>query len=153
MRSFPVSSIQSVKLKYLNGTTTSLYSNTYRLSEDGCSLARIGDVWDRATVYADPWTSFDPTSPGPFPCWPLGTSNVLVSYTTGTDPYLGRLKMAQFQMMDELRGSAGADLTKQSERIGSYGYSRATAGSGDANTVRAARWAAMIEPMGGGAPL
>lgn len=153
LRSFPVASIQSVKIKFIDGSTTTLDSTAYRLSEDGCSLARLGEVWDRVSVLVDTWSSLDPTAPGPYPSWPVGTANVLVSYTTSADPYLGRLKMAQFQMMDELRGTAGADLTKQSERIGSYGYSRATAGSGDANTARAARWAAMIEPMGGGAPL
>lgn len=121
LRNSPIASIASVKRVNLDGTKTTVASNTYRFNTDDdsrTSLCRISSV--------DYWCSTRNTTP----VWDMGCLNWEVTYTAGYEAGSApaSLEGAIFALVDHLFDKTERDLGAgdlQSEALGSYNYSRA----------------------------
>lgn len=149
LRAWPISSVSAVKFKAADGTTTTIDSDTYRVNLRTGQIARQNFNSVRAPAWDD-WTNELPTLGAPSPVWPNGFENILISYTSTTSPDLAGIKSAQFAMVDELRGTAGSDPSKQSESIDGYSY---TKGQNSGPESRQKRWAALLIMYRGGSLL
>jgi hypothetical protein len=144
LKAYPVASVASVVQKFDDGTTQTIPSTEYRVAEGGrlCLLGALEGRW--AAYWGLPWDAGWPTEWGIRPCFTPGYANWLVTYTT-TAPYaLSAVKLAQYQMVDELRALSGSDPTLQNVSIGNYSEGRAGLQALIGQNDRRTRWIRMI---------
>ena len=144
LKAYPVASVASVVQKFDDGTTQTLDSALYRVAEGGrlCLLGAYEGRW--ATYWGMPWEAGWPTMWGVRPCFAAGRANWLVTYTTTAPNALSSVKLAQYQMVDELRALSGSDPTLQSVSIGNYTETRGGLQALIGQNDRRTRWVKMI---------
>lgn len=143
LKSWPVTTLTSVKYRDSGGTSTALASSSYRLKSDRGRVTRLPFAHP-SRFTSDSYGSVYDSGWGAYPCFTEGYGNYLVTYTAGyaEGEFPVELLHAIYQAIDVFVSQVGIDLTIQSETEGSYSYTRA-----DVNMILAPYKAELFRPF------
>lgn len=130
LRSWPASSITSVKWRDAAGNLTTISATSYRLKSDR-TLVRTGvnrgrftsDEWGYVGEEALTYPQFSVQ-----PQFSEGLGNIEVVYAGGFATIPGSLKLAVYRLVDGMFASRRENPDMQSETIGSYSYTKGKGG-------------------------
>jgi hypothetical protein len=113
LRNWPVTTLTSVKTLDGAGTSTTLASTEYRAAVGDNSNGRLTRLSGSSSYWPDNTPAL---SNGP--CWPVGSENILVTYTAGYSTIPGDLKLAAFCLLDTRLQERGISIEVASEGMG-----------------------------------